>query len=55
MVLLKKADYNAKITELETKIPNISGLATNSALTEVKNEIPNVSNLLKENILQCKT
>ena len=28
--LVKKTDYNAKITEIEDKIPNISGLATNA-------------------------
>ena len=30
--LVKKTDFNAKITEVESKIPNITGLATNSAL-----------------------
>ena len=42
---LKKADFNAKVTEIEDKIPNISSLATNSALTAVENKIPDVSNL----------
>ena len=28
--LVKKTDYNAKITEIEDKIPSISGLATNA-------------------------
>ena len=46
--LLKKADYNAKIIEIESKIPSISGLATNAALTAVENEIPDVSNLVKK-------
>ena len=41
--LLKKTDYSSKITEIENKIPSISGLATNSALTTVENKIPNVS------------
>ena len=45
---MKKTDYNAKISEIENKIPSISGLATNSALTAVENKIPNVSNLLKK-------
>ena len=31
--LLKKPYYNPKTTEIESKIPNISDLATNSALT----------------------
>ena len=39
VVLLKKTDYNAKITEIERKIPSISGLATNVALTAVENKI----------------
>ena len=36
-----------KITEIENKIPSITGLATNSALTAVENTIPDVSSLLK--------
>ena len=47
MDLLKK-DYNTKITETESKILSISGLATNAALTAVENEIADVSNLLKK-------
>ena len=31
--LLKKPYYNPKTTEIESKIPSISDLATNSALT----------------------
>ena len=34
--------------EIESKIPSISGLATNSALTAAKNKIPDMSNLVKE-------
>ena len=54
MVLLKKTDYNAKITEIEDKIPSINGLATNSALTSVENKIPDISNLVKkkQNMIQ---
>ena len=38
--ILKKKDYNAKITEIESKIPSITGLATTAAaLTTVENEI----------------
>ena len=44
----KKTDLNAKITEIEGKIPRITGLATNSALTAVENKIPNVSSLIKK-------
>ena len=35
-VLIKKIDYNAKITEIEDKISSITGLATTSALTALK-------------------
>ena len=37
----------AEITEIEGKIPSITGLATNLALAAVRNEIPDVSNLVK--------
>ena len=40
--LVKKTNFNAKITEAEGKIPNITGLATSSALTAVENKIPDV-------------
>ena len=44
--LAKTTNLNAKITEIENKIPSITGLATNLALTAVENKIPNVSNLV---------
>ena len=40
--LVKKTDYNAKITEIEGKMPRIRGLATNALLTTVENKIPNI-------------
>ena len=48
--LVKKTDakVNAKVTEIERKIPSIAGLATNSALTTVEKEIPDVSSLVKK-------
>ena len=46
--LVNKTDLNAKITEIENKIPNITGLATNSALTAVENKIPDVSSFVKK-------
>ena len=46
--LLKKTDYNFKITEIEDKIPGISGLVTNSALTAVENNMPDISSLVKK-------
>ena len=46
--LAKKTDLNATITEIENKIPGMTGLATNSALTPVENKIPDVSSLVKK-------
>ena len=51
---LKKTDYNAKISETESKIPSISGLATNSALNAVQNKILDVSNLVKKKTYDAK-
>ena len=48
VVWLKKTNFNAKVTEIEGKIPRISGSATNSALTAVENKIPDVSSLVKK-------
>ena len=44
--MVVKADFNSKITEVENKIPSISGLATNSALTVVENKVPDISGLV---------
>ena len=44
----KKTDFNTKVTEIEGKIPDISGLATKSALTVVENKISDVSSLVKK-------
>ena len=46
--LVKKTDFNTKVTEIEGKIPSITGLAANSELTAVENKIPDVSSLVKE-------
>ena len=35
--VVKKTDYNAKITEIENKIPDISNLASKTALNTVAN------------------
>ena len=48
VVWLKKTEFNTKVTEIEGKIPSISGLATSSALTAVENKIPDVSSLVKK-------
>ena len=45
---VKNTDYSSKITEIENKIPSISGLATNSELTAIENKIPHVSNFFKK-------
>ena len=43
--LVKKINYNTKITELENKLPDISNLATKAVLTTIENKIPDVSSL----------
>ena len=45
---MKKTDYNAKITEIEGNIPDVSSLATKAALTAAENKIPNISNLVEK-------
>ena len=52
--LAKKTDYNAKFTEIEGRIPSISGLATTVALTRIENKIPYVGNLVKKQIMMQK-
>ena len=48
VIWLKKIDLNATITEVEGKIPTITGLTTNSALTAVENKIPDARSLVKK-------
>ena len=48
LVWFKKTDFRGKVTELQGKIPSISGLATSSALTAVENKIPDASSLVKK-------
>ena len=50
MNLLKKI----KLTELENKIPDVSGSTTKTALTSVEDEIPDVSSLVKKQIMTQK-
>ena len=47
--VVKKTEYNAKIKDIEDKIPGITNLATTTAVSAVENKIPNVSNLFKKN------
>ena len=43
-----KKHCNTKISEIENRIPSITGLATISALTALENKIPSVNNLAKK-------
>ena len=52
--VVKKTDYNAKITEIENKIPNISNLATKTSLNTVQNKIPDTSGLIKKRDYNAK-
>ena len=46
--LVKKTNYNAKITEIENKISSIGGFATTSALTAVEDKIPDITSLVEK-------
>ena len=46
--VVKKDVHNAKIKNIEDKIPSITNLANTIALITVENKIPNVSNLVKK-------
>ena len=48
--LVRKLDYNAKITEKENKMPSINGLPTISPLTTVENKIPDASSFVKKKL-----
>ena len=48
VVLLKKTDYDSKISRIEGKIPDFSNLVTKTALTIIENKIPDASNLVKK-------
>ena len=50
----KKTDYNAKITEIDGKIPGITGLVTTAAINIVENKITDVSNLVKKTDYDAK-
>ena len=52
--MVNKTDFNAKISEVEGKIPSINGLATSSALTAVENKIPDVSSLIRKTDFNTK-
>ena len=52
--VVKKTDYNAKITEIENKIPDTSNLATKTLLNTVENKIPGTGNLVKKTDYNAK-
>ena len=52
--LVKKTDFNSKITEIENKIPSITYLATNSTLSAVENKIPDIISLVKKTDFDAK-
>ena len=43
-----------EITEIEGKIPSITGLATTTALTSAENKIPSLSNFVKKKYYNSK-
>ena len=49
--MVKKTDFNAKVTEIEGKIPDVSNLVKktdfNTKVTEIEGKIPDVSNLVR--------
>ena len=53
--VVKKDVYNAKIKNIENKIPDITNLATsttvNTKINEVNNEIPSIANLATTSVL----
>ena len=53
--VVKKTEYNAKIKNIEDKIPDISNLATktnvNTKINEVKSEIPSITSLAATSLL----
>ena len=52
--VVKKTDYNAKITEIENQIPDISNLATKTSLNTVEDKILDTSDLVKKTVYNTK-
>ena len=48
--VIKKTDNNAKITETENKIPNVSNVATKTLWNTVQNKIPDTSGLIEDRL-----
>ena len=55
MVLLKKTHYDAKITEIEGKIPNVTNLATKTELNEIDGKILNITGLISKGDIMIRT
>ena len=54
--VVTKDVYNAKIKNIEDKIPDITNLATKTALNAVENKVPNVIfNLVKKKLTITQT
>ena len=51
VLVKKKTDSNAKITEIECQLTSISDLSTNAALNTVENKIPNIRSVFEN---ECK-
>ena len=54
LILVGKNRSYTKISEIESKIPSISGLATTSALTAAGNKIPDFSGFVKNRLAKGK-
>ena len=52
--LIKKRDYNAKITAIQGKISSLFSLTTSVTLTAVENKIPDLTNLLNQQAMAEK-
>ena len=56
--IVKKTDYNAKIKDIEGKIPSVSDLVKqtdcNTKINEIKGEIPDISNLVKKQVIMLR-
>ena len=46
--VVKKTDYNTKITKIENKIPDINNLATKTVLNTVEKKKPDTTGLVKK-------
>ena len=52
--VVKKEICNAKIENIEDKIPDFTYIATTTVLTARKNKRPNINNLVKQTIFDTK-